>query len=172
MLCPNCHTSNEDNALYCRGSGTLLQEKSNNKKTLRFIFVIPCIAIVVGIITFCIDENSYSESYPSAYKINTEYNDPVVVESEAVIESDFNVHEPILEELYSQAETIHDLRCLANQGYLPAAYDLVRIFYRDERYEECSQFAYQCIDANYRVDDVREILGELLTCYRRTNYEE
>lgn len=171
MICSKCHTVNDDGSLFCRCCGKSLTKQSSKRTSSRILIFILLIAFVVGGIILLVDHNidsTYSYDYSNGH---VETSDTYTVSSESNTTEEY-VNEPTVDELYSQAETIHDLRCLADRGYLPAAFDLVSIFYRDDRYEECSQYAYQCIDANYRVNEVWETLGELPACYWRREYEE
>lgn len=171
MICSKCHTLNDDDALFCRCCGQSLTKKYSKRTPSRILLVILLIVFVAGGIILLVDYNNdstYSYDYSNEY---VDTSDTYTVSSESNTTEE-DVHVSTMDELYSEAETIHDLRCLADRGYLPAAFDLVTIFYRDDRYEECSQYAYQCIDANYRVDDVWETLGELPACYWRREYEE
>lgn len=172
MICSKCHTLNDDTSLFCRGCGESLTKKSSNKSSyFRIIGIISLVAIVVGGIAIFVNYNNESTYRYDSSNENVDTSEPYTVSYETSTTEETE-HEPSLDELYSQAETIHDLKYLADRGYLPAAFDLVSIFYRNDRYEECSQYAYQCIDANYRVDDVWETLGELPACYWPRDYYE
>lgn len=116
--------------------------------------------------------NSHTEQYNPQTDFSIHNEDPSG-DSEPLLEPTIQPEEELsIDEEYEQAETINDFMVLARKGYLPAAYDLVMIMYNEQRYEECSEFAYQCIDAEYRVDDVWDILSELPTCYWRRDYYE
>lgn len=179
MKCPYCHVGNEDSAHFCRNCGKPLSNSntSRNKssKTILFsvMFIVSLVVVLVAIIYN--NRDSYNPtilSEDSSVQIDESLElfsdaETVMVEEVTVTEDELT-----LEELYSVAETVNDLRHLADQGYLPAAFDLVSILYQDERYDECSKYAYKCIDANYRIDEVWEILSELPACYWRREYSE
>jgi len=179
MVCPNCKTSNDDSALFCRECGTKLSapKKKEKKSSRLFLTVIIALIVVGGVIAIIVNSNNDSSySAPVSYEPAVEAPEVMAPEAPAVeapeAEQAPAAEEPSLDELYARAETVNDLEGLAWKGYLPAAYDLVHIFYNDGRYEECSRYAYQCIDANYRTDEVWDVLRELPAAYWRREYSE